>query len=80
MLSSCSFLRAMKERPTLTKLQGLLVLLYYCTVNIAGEPVKAMVDTESSATILLWDVFYIGWMASMGVEVEDFMIHSDTEG
>jgi len=31
--------------------------LYYCTVNIAGEPVKAMVDTGSSATILSWDLF-----------------------
>ena len=49
-------------------------------MNIAGEPVKAMVDAESLATIFLWDVFHIGWMASMGVEVEDFMIHSDTEG
>ena len=31
--------------------------LYYYTVNIAGEHVKAMVDTGSSATILSWDVF-----------------------
>ena len=31
--------------------------LYYCMVNIAGEPVKAMVDTCSSATIHSWDVF-----------------------
>ena len=31
--------------------------LYYCTVNIAGKPVKATVDTGSSVTILSWDVF-----------------------
>ena len=31
--------------------------LYYCTVNIAGDSVKAMVDTGSLATILSWDVF-----------------------
>ena len=39
------------------KVAGAVGLLYYCTVNIAGEPVKAMVDTGSSATILSWDVF-----------------------
>ena len=31
--------------------------LYYCNVNIAGEPVEAMVDTGSSATIMSFDLF-----------------------
>ena len=31
--------------------------LYYVTVSIAGEPVEAMVDTGSSATILSFDLF-----------------------
>ena len=39
------------------KVAGAVGPLYYCTVNIAGEPVKAMVDTGSSATILSWEVF-----------------------
>ena len=39
------------------KVAGAVGPLYYCTVNIAGEPVKAMVDTGSSATVLSWDVF-----------------------
>ena len=39
------------------KLAGVVGPLYYCTVNITGEPVKAMVDTGSLATILSWDVF-----------------------
>ena len=39
------------------KVAGAVCPLYYCMVNIAGEPVKAMVDTGSSATILSWDVF-----------------------
>jgi len=39
------------------KVAGAVCPLYFCTVNIAGEPVKAMVDTGLSATILSWDVF-----------------------
>ena len=39
------------------KVAGTVGPLYYCTVNIAGEPVKAMVDTGLSVNILLWDVF-----------------------
>ena len=42
--------------------------LYYGTVNIAGEPVEAMVDMGSSATILSFDLFkLIGKKANIPV-------------
>ena len=43
--------------------------LYYCQVNVAGEPVEAMVDTGSSATIMSFDLFKkIGKRAGITVQ------------
>ena len=46
-----------ERKANIGKVAGAVGPLYYCTVNIAGEPIKAMVDTGSSATILSWEVF-----------------------
>ena len=39
------------------KVTGAVGPLFYCTVVIHGKPVRAMVDTGSSASILSYELF-----------------------
>ena len=51
------FSQGYESKSNVNQITGAVGPLYYCTVNIAVEPIKAMVDTGLSATILSWNLF-----------------------